>query len=924
VLIGEASIRIDAITADLKKQVNKDLNDALKSIKVDNDPLVAMTQNLRKAELDLLNTEERLAAAQEKTGQATDALTEARKKFGDSSREAAKANLDLNKAQLEEAVSADRVIVATKKLNTEHNNLKRGAAEAEQATKKLRNALFDSSSIMGALGNAFGRGRKAFKDVADESDNASKKLSFGERVVRGLGGAMDNVAKAPLKFLQEGFSQLGNIGGGVLDVLTSKLPYMAGGIAAIAAPVGGLILALPGLAAVAGSAFAAIALGMDGIKKAFGTLTPAIDTLKSKVSDSFEKALAPAVKNLAPLFPAITSGIQQMATALGGTVTMISKTITSAEGLKAIKVTLEGAARFIQGMQPGIDALVKSFLTLGEAVGPQLKALGASIGSIFEGFNNAVNELKASGALGPAFEGLAAVFKSIGGLITPVIVLLGKLAGALEGPLATVIDAIAKGLAAATPGIIAFANGFGKVMTAIAPALEALLPLIGDIAGLIGGVLGDAFEAIMPALTEVIKALSGALRPVLPVVADAFRQIGEAIKPVAGELGQALGKIFADLAPIIPTVAKALVDLVPALLDLVKAVIPLLEPLMRLITIALPPLIDLFTAIAVPIIQLAAWIIGLLVPIIVSLVNTVADGTQKMIDWFRNFGDNISGVFNAIKDFLSDIWDFIWRNTIGKIIQLVQDGKAKFDEFVQTAARIFNDLRTKISDAVERVKSAVREKFNDVVNFIRGIPGQIGSFFANFGSMLYNAGRDLLTGLINGISSMIRNVISKVVDVGKSILNGIKGALGINSPSREMAIIGDSVGEGLVLGLTRSITPVQKQAIALADATIQAMADNLGGANVPTIGVQVTPVGGIQSPDGSTTNPSFGATNPANYVRPQWVSDLINATGEQTTVNAAATAQAVTDGLSGVAVVLSATQADSEIQKVQATNERRR
>lgn len=51
------------------------------------------------------------------------------------------------------------------------------------------------------------------------------------------------------------------------------------------------------------------------------------------------------------------------------------------------------------------------------------------------------------------------------------------------------------------------------------------------------------------------------------------------------------------------------------------------------------------------------------------------------------------------------------------------------------------------------VANAVSTGFNNVVSFIRTVPGKISSALGNLGSLLYNAGKNLMQGLLNGITA---------------------------------------------------------------------------------------------------------------------------------------------------------------------------
>jgi phage-related protein len=113
----------------------------------------------------------------------------------------------------------------------------------------------------------------------------------------------------------------------------------------------------------------------------------------------------------------------------------------------------------------------------------------------------------------------------------------------------------------------------------------------------------------------------------------------------------------------------------------------------------------------------------------------------------------------------------------------------------------WNALVSVVSIAWGAIRNAVSSGVSSVVDFVANLPGRILGFFGNFGNLLYSAGADLLRGLMNGISSMVGAMIGRAQQIGRDILNGVKGALGISSPSKEMAKLGVFAGQGLVIGL---------------------------------------------------------------------------------------------------------------------------
>ena len=73
-----------------------------------------------------------------------------------------------------------------------------------------------------------------------------------------------------------------------------------------------------------------------------------------------------------------------------------------------------------------------------------------------------------------------------------------------------------------------------------------------------------------------------------------------------------------------------------------------------------------------------------------------------------------------------------------------------------------------------------------------------------------SVGKNIVTGLWSGVSSMISWVKNKISGFVGDIVGGIKSLLGIHSPSRVFAGIGDNMAKGLGEGFTDEMDKVSK------------------------------------------------------------------------------------------------------------------
>ena len=102
-------------------------------------------------------------------------------------------------------------------------------------------------------------------------------------------------------------------------------------------------------------------------------------------------------------------------------------------------------------------------------------------------------------------------------------------------------------------------------------------------------------------------------------------------------------------------------------------------------------------------------------------------------------------------------------------------------------------IKTKINETIN--------SFNYLKDKIKGFINSIVGFFTTLPSKLFNIGKDMLMGLVNGIKNVKSMAINSVKNLGSNILSGIRGVLGIHSPSTEFAL----VGKYSILGYTEAL-----------------------------------------------------------------------------------------------------------------------
>lgn len=184
-----------------------------------------------------------------------------------------------------------------------------------------------------------------------------------------------------------------------------------------------------------------------------------------------------------------------------------------------------------------------------------------------------------------------------------------------------------------------------------------------------------------------------------------------------------------------------------------------------------------------------------------GLVSRIADYfEQKVAEGpFDNVGLNIVyGIYTGISDAIKSVASWIKENV--------------FDPFISGFKSAFgiNSPSTVMAEQggyiIAGLKKGITDAISSVTETSKKILSAIKSAFDNFS--LFDIGKNLIQGLINGVNNMIETAKNAVANVGNAVIDKVKNVLGIHSPSTVFAEIGGYIDQGLANGITSAISYV--------------------------------------------------------------------------------------------------------------------
>ena len=177
----------------------------------------------------------------------------------------------------------------------------------------------------------------------------------------------------------------------------------------------------------------------------------------------------------------------------------------------------------------------------------------------------------------------------------------------------------------------------------------------------------------------------------------------------------------------------------------------------------------------------------------------------------------ISGSFNAMKAAAENLVSYLTTgNDIQPAVKNLIDTTLTFAEnnFIPALTRIIEAIPTLIIGLIDSLPGFVKSGVEMVFKLVQGlvqaipkiieaIPQLVKAIWEGITSVNWlELGRDIISGIVNGIKSAIGYLIEAAKEAARNALQGVKNFLGIHSPS---TVFRDQVGKMMGLGIAEGI-----------------------------------------------------------------------------------------------------------------------
>lgn len=411
---------------------------------------------------------------------------------------------------------------------------------------------------------------------------------------------------------------------------------------------------------------------------------------------------------------------------------------------------------------------------------------------------------------------LALAMQELGAVAEPIMTALTLLAVDVLESVKPLVDLIGTGLKGVIDGTAGsadkLAEGLGGMFDVVLTKAQELLPKIIE---MVLQIVPQIVTTILGATPQILSALVS----MVMIILEQFPTLYEMIySSILGILPVLIGKIM----ELLPTLIQGVFDFVIATIGTVlpNLVNQLLTMIPSVITSIIDGVVAAFPVLIQAVIDLLILLVSDVLPVLISeittalpqVINSIIDGLLGAIPQIL---ESAITLLMAIIDAIPVLVGVLYREIPKLAVAILTSLYSKYPDIALTAFKLlFAIVEAVPKIALELLKAIPKIIVSAVKGLKEGIPE------------MKKAGKNMLEGIWAGIKNGRQWLKDKIYGFAGNVASWFKSVFKINSPSKLMEDeIGIYLGEGVGVGVLKSIPKVKKQLGQFAGF----VTDNLGG-----------------------------------------------------------------------------------------------
>lgn len=484
-----------------------------------------------------------------------------------------------------------------------------------------------------------------------------------------------------------------------------------------------------------------------------GPLLTAFHGLRTEIVTTFSGALTPAFSNLGGLLDRLRPSLGGLGTTLGRIGTQVSQSLAGPYATAAFQTMIGESNKLFSSLavgENGLGGFTTGLLEFAATAAKTFSGKGLGINEFLLSLGEKLSSFSADDMRG-VFDTIAQAFRNVASVAGPLLEAFRGLGERAANGLAPGFRAIGEAIQQSIPGLMSIAD---KLMPALGQTLENVAPLLPSLVDAFTP-WGTVLAIVAPHLGTIVAAL-GPFAPLLLGAALAVKAIGVAMVVTNAAMGAfSIAQGVAAYATGAGTAALAgnTIALTAYRTAAVVAAVAS-RALGAAIAIATGP-IGLIIA-AVVAVGVALWAFFTKTEtgrrMWAAIWGGIKAATKAVVDWVMNTAvpwlksawDNIaSGAIWLWHNVIEPVWSGI-SQAISAVVGWIMNTAVPW---VQQAWQNFTVGLSVIIDRAREVWQGVKDGFNSLVEFVKGLPGRIGAATAG----LWNGLKDTFRSALNWI-----------------------------------------------------------------------------------------------------------------------------------------------------------------------------
>jgi len=344
----------------------------------------------------------------------------------------------------------------------------------------------------------------------------------------------------------------------------------------------------------------------------------------------------------------------------------------------------------------------------------------------------------------------------------------------------------------------------------------------------------DGFSGATQEAAETMKANNPGL-----VLTAAMRKlqaaIGPALLPLASMITDTIVPAIKGMVEVFTSLSPAGQDVVLIIAGIAAAIGPALITIGNL-SVGLSAVMGFFTAGATGVSAFSAAMAVITGPIGIAVAAIVGIGLviKNLWDTNEQFRTNVIAIWEDIKTSAETIFNTLkefWKEWGDELISIITPTWETLKSIITAAITIIGEIISLAlnvitgdwSGAWDNIKNIFSAAWDGIKAYASGLGETMKAIFGTIAAMAISWGGDIISGLVNGITSKLQAAKNAALSVARNIKDAITNFFDIKSPSEVTKRLGEYIAEGLAKGIEGKTSDAEKAAQKLAQAVQSAI-----------------------------------------------------------------------------------------------------